>query len=55
MAGFLRRYLALCRTDYEGAPGRFDYIICDYRKAVDFQDAFDLHEQAVKQPEVAAR
>ncbi|MGA8598194.1 MAG: hypothetical protein WB676_26040 [Bryobacteraceae bacterium] len=30
-------------------------IIGDDRKAVDFEDAFDLHEQAVKKAEVAAR
>ena len=55
MAGFLRRYVTLSRTDHEGAAGRFDDIVGDYRKAVDLEDAFDLHEQPVKEPEVAAR
>jgi hypothetical protein len=48
MPGFLQRYLTLCCADDEGAAGRFDNIIGDDRKAVDFEDAFDLHEQAAK-------
>jgi hypothetical protein len=54
MAGFLQRYLTLCCSNDEGAAGRFDNIIRDDRQAVDFEDAFDLHEQAVKKAEVAA-
>jgi hypothetical protein len=45
MAGFLQRYLTLCRSNDEGAAGRFDNIIRDDRQAVDFEDAFDLHER----------
>jgi hypothetical protein len=55
MAGFLQRYLTLYRSNDKGAAGRFDNIIRDDRQAVDFEDAFDLHEQAVKKAEVAAR
>ena len=54
MAGFLQRYLTLCCADDEGAAGGFDNIIGDDRKPVDFEDAFDLHEQAVKEPKVTA-
>lgn len=45
---------ALRRTDHERAPGGFDHIVADDRKAVDLEDALDLDEQAVEQPEVAA-
>jgi hypothetical protein len=55
MAGFLGRYLTLCRAHHEGAAGRFDDIIGDHRQAVDSNVAFDLQEQAVKKTEVAAR
>ena len=53
MAGFLRRYMALCAND-ESAAGSFNYIIGDNREAIDFKDALNLHEQPVKEPEVAA-
>jgi hypothetical protein len=49
MAGFLQLYLTLCCSNDEGAAGRFDNIIRDDRQAVDFEDAFDLHEQAVEE------
>jgi hypothetical protein len=54
MAEFLQRYLALCCANDEGAAGRFDNIVSDNRQAVDFENALDLHKQAVKEPEVAA-
>ena len=55
MAGFLQRYLALCCADNKGASGSFDHIIGDDCQFVDFHDAPDLYEQAVKKPEIAAR
>lgn len=54
MAGFLQRYLTLRSADNKGAAGGFHNILRDDRQAVDFHDAFNLNEQAVKETEVAA-
>ena len=45
---------ALGDADDERAAGGFDDIVRDDREAVDLEDAFDLHEEAVQEPEVAA-
>lgn len=41
-------------ADDQGAPGGFDDVVSDDAESVDFEDALDLGEQAVQQPEVAA-
>jgi hypothetical protein len=50
-----RNLQGLCGVaDDDGAAGCFDDVAGDYGEVVDAQDAFDLDEQPVKEPEVAA-
>lgn len=44
----------LAVTYYENAPSRFHHVIGDRVEAVDAQDARDLNEQPMQQPEVAS-
>jgi hypothetical protein len=54
MAGFFSGVWRLCCANDEGAAGRVDNTVGDNRRTVDFENALDLHKQAVKEPEVAA-
>ena len=44
----------LCGADHERTPGCLDHVIGDDVQPIDFQDALDLDEEAVQQPEIAA-
>ena len=46
--------MALCCAYDQSAPGGFDHVVSDDGQAVDLEDALDLDEQPVEQPEVAS-
>ena len=53
MAAFFDRWVSLVAYD-EDAGGRFDDVVCNGFQLVDFQDAGDLGEQSLEEPEVAS-
>src|SRR5215831_5408382 len=52
MTGF--RTLPGIAADDQRASGGCDDIVRDDREAVDLEDAFDLHEEAMQKPEIPA-